>query len=181
LIARRPLREVQSIAMDTSSRTSVCLCQILLRRRFQIAPTLVPHDPDIETMLRKCDAALIIGDPALASDFPGLEVHDLADHWRAMTGLPFVFAFWAVRREIATPDLVTAFVASAAFAMDHMEEMVEEESARTGLPRPLVHTYLTKNIDFRLGERNLTGLRLFYSLALEMGLIDALEPLEFID
>jgi chorismate dehydratase len=180
LIARRPIKDIRSVALDTSSRTSACLCQILLRRHFQITPQFVPHAPDIASMLRECDAALMIGDPALASDFPGLDVHDLADLWRAMTGLPFVFAFWAVRREAATPDLVEAFQGSAAYAMEHLEEMVREESARTGLPQSLVHTYLTKNIDFNLGERNLAGLRLFYSLAHELKLIDELKPLEFI-
>jgi chorismate dehydratase len=180
LIARRPIKEIRRVALDTSSRTSACLCQILLRRHFQITPEFVPHAPDIKTMLERADAALMIGDPALASDFPGLDVHDLADLWRDMTGLPFVFAFWAVRREVATPDLVSAFQNAAAYSMQHLDEMVTEEAERTGLPRPIVHTYLRENIEFHLGERNLAGLRLFYSLAHELGLIENLKPLEFV-
>ena len=180
LIARRPVREIRRVALDTSSRTSACLCQILLRRHFQLNPEFVAQAPDIQAMLRECDAALMIGDPALASDFPGFDVHDLADLWREMTGLPFVFALWAARSEISTPDMAAAFQDSAAYAMEHLDEMVSEEAERTGLPRPLVRTYLTENIDFQLDERNLVGLRLFYSLAHEMGLIEKLKPLEFV-
>ena len=131
-------------------------------------------------MLRECDAALMIGDPAMATDFPGLDVYDLADQWRAMTGLPFVFAIWAVRREAVTPDLAAAFQASAAYAMEHLEEIVREESARTGLTAALVHSYLTENIDFNLDERNLAGLRRFFALAQEMGLIGEARPLDFL-
>jgi chorismate dehydratase len=180
LIARCPIREIRSVALDTSSRTSACLLQILLRRHFQITPRLVPQAPDITAMLRNCEAALMIGDPALASDFPGLEVHDLADHWREMTGLPFVFAFWAVRPEAATEGLAKAFQESKAYAMEHLQEIVREESQRTGLSPALVHTYLTENIDFNLEGRNVEGLQRFYVLAHELKLIDRLKPLEFI-
>ena len=180
LIARRPMKEVRTVALDTSSRTSACLVKILLPRHFRINPRLVPHAPDIAAMLRECDAARMIGDPAMATDFPGLDVYDLADQWRAMTGLPFVFAIWAVRREAVTPDLAAAFQASAAYAMEHLEEIVREESARTGLTAALVHSYLTENIDFNLDERNLAGLRRFFALAQEMGLIGEARPLDFL-
>ena len=180
LIARSPLPQIRSVALDTSSRTSVCLLQILLQRHFRIEPRLVPQAPDISAMLRDCEAALMIGDPALASDFPDLDVYDLADHWREMTGLPFVFAFWAVRREVATASLAVAFQESKEFAMQHLEEIVREESARTGLSSKLVHTYLTENINFNLEGRNLQGLQRFFELSAEMKLIDRLNPTEFI-
>jgi chorismate dehydratase len=180
LIARRPIPEVRSVALDTSSRTSYCLAQILLKRHFRINPRYVPHAPDIAAMLVECDAALMIGDPALASDFPGLEVYDLAELWKAMTGLPFVFAFWAVRREVATEEVVKAFWKSAEYAFQNLDAIVREESARTGLSPELVRTYLTESIDFTLGEQNLAGLRLFYSLAQELGFIREARPLDII-
>jgi chorismate dehydratase len=180
LVARKPLKEIRSVALDTSSRTSACMVQILLKCHFRIEPRLQPQEPDISVMLRSSEAALIIGDPALASDFPGLKVYDLADQWRAMTGLPFVFAFWAVRSEAANDELAKAFRESKDYAMEHLKEVVWEESARTGLPQSLVHTYLTENIDFNLAGRNLEGLRRFYELAYELGFIEHLKPLEFI-
>lgn len=180
LISRCPISEIRSVALDTSSRTSACLLQILLKHHFRIAPRVVPQAPDISAMLRECEAALMIGDPALATDFPGLDVYDLADHWREMTGLPFVFAFWAVRREVASAGLVQAFRESKDFAMEHLEEIIREESRRTGLSTELVRTYLTENIDFKFEGPNLRGLQRFFELAFELSLIDQLKPLEFI-
>ena len=180
LISKCPVEHIGSLALTTASRTSVCLMQILLQRHYRIAPELVPHEPNLKIMLAECDAALLIGDPALASDFPGLKVYDLADEWRAMTGLPFVFALWAVRVEAAATDLVPAFQQSAVYALAHLTEIVEQETARTGLSPDLIRSYLTKNIDFSLGEKNLAGLRLFYRLAHELGLTDQAKPIEFI-
>jgi chorismate dehydratase len=180
LVSRRPIPEIRTVALDTSSRTSACLVQILLRKHFGIQPRFVPHAPNIATMLRDFDAALLIGDPALATDFPGCDVYDLAELWKAMTGLPFVFAFWAVRAEAATAQVVKAFQDSAEYAFQHLDELVSEESTKTGLPAGLVRTYLTQNIDFALEEKTLAGLRLFYSLAKELGLIAEVKPLDII-
>ncbi len=180
LICRVPVEEVRSVALDTSSRTSICLVQILLRRHYRITPSFTPHAPDLQAMLQKCDAALIIGDPALGANFPGLQLYDLADEWRAMTGLPFVFAFWAVRTEAATSDWIQPFQEAAAFSMAHLDEIVRAETARTRLPEWLVRSYLTQNIDFTLGDRNLAGLMLFYTLARELGLTDQVKPPEMI-
>ncbi len=180
LISKCPVEQIRSVALDTASRTSVCLVQIVLRRQYGIAPRGMPHAPDLPAMLQECDAAVMIGDPALATDFPGLRVYDLAEEWRVLTGLPFVFAFWAVRAEAASPDLVPAFQESAAYSFAHLDEITRSESARTGLPEPLVRTYLTENIDFTFGERNLAGLERFYALAHEAGLTNGNRALRFI-
>ena len=181
LISKCPIGGIRRLALTTASRTSICLIQILLQRHYHIAPQLVPHEPDLKAMLGVCDAALLIGDPALAADFPGLHVYDLAEEWRAMTGLPFVFAVWAVRSEASTSDLVPAFQQSLLYAMAHLSTIIEEESARTKLLPELIRTYLTENIDFSLGEENLKGLRLFYSLARELGLTEQAKPIAFIN
>ncbi|MBI3894970.1 MAG: menaquinone biosynthesis protein [Acidobacteria bacterium] len=180
LISQFPIQKIRSLALDTSSRTSACLAQILLQRHYQIAPRLEPEAPNLKTMLSRCDAALMIGDPALASDFPGLKVYDLAEEWRAMTGLPFVFAVWGVRKDAASPTLVKHFQQAAGYALEHMEEIARSEAKRTGLPCSLIREYLTKNIDFSLSEKNLEGLQLFYRLAQESGLTNGTKPLEFV-
>ncbi|HWP84268.1 MAG TPA: menaquinone biosynthesis protein [Terriglobia bacterium] len=180
LISKRPVQEIRKLALTTASRTSVCLLQILMRCRYRIAPELAPQEPNLAAMLQTCDAALLIGDPALVSDFPGLEVYDLAEEWRALTGLPFVFAVWAVRSEAARPELVRLFQESVLYAMEHLAEIVVQQAARTGLPPEIVRSYLTEHIDFSLGVENLNGLRRFYQLAHEQGLIEQRKPLEFI-
>jgi chorismate dehydratase len=180
LIAKCPVEKIQSLALTTSSRTSVCLVQILLRRHYGVSPRLVSHEPNLNAMLAECDAALLIGDPALATDFPGLLVIDLAEAWRAMTGLPFVFAIWTVRSTAARPGLVQALQQSTLYALAHLSELVEEEVRRTGLSPELVRSYLTENIDFSLGEQNLAGLRRFYALAHELGLTEQDTPIRFL-
>src|SRR4029453_3487102 len=103
VFSRVPIADVKTLALDTSSRTSVALTRILCTRRWQIAPKFVPFDPDLGTMLARADAALVIGDPALAIDerAEGLIKTDLGSEWLAMTGLPFVYAMWSGRDGVA--------------------------------------------------------------------------------
>jgi chorismate dehydratase len=181
LISRVPIEEIGSLALDTSSRTSVCLVQIILRRHYRLQPRLEHCAPPLSYMLQGRDAALIIGDPALASDFPGLHVYDMADEWRDMTGLPFVFAIWTVRGEAASQeDWASVLRQSLGYSMEHLNEIAQYETKRTGFPISLIHSYLTENIDFTLGEKNLEGLRTFYRLAHEAGLTEGVRALEFV-
>ena len=180
LISQKPIEQIRSVALDTSSRTSVCLVQILLRRQYRLQPQVKPSAPNLRAMLGECDAAVVIGDPALASDFPGLRVYDLAEEWRKMTGLPFVFAIWALRKESASPDWIRPMQESTAYALEHLDDIAQSETKRTGLPIPLIHSYLTENIDFSLSEKNLEGLRTFYRLANEVGLTNGIRALEFV-
>jgi predicted solute-binding protein len=99
-----PMDRIRTIALDTSSRTSVALLRVLCARHFGIGPRFVEHRPDIDAMLRVADAALLIGDPALLVEhaLKGLEKIDLGGEWKAMTGLPFVYAFWTGRPGVLT-------------------------------------------------------------------------------
>jgi chorismate dehydratase len=185
LVTRCPISEIQTLALDTSSRTSACLAQILLQRRYSVRPRVIPHAPDVREMLRECDAGVIIGDPALgresiAAGLPGVQVYDLADEWREMTGLPFVFAIWTMKSGAEFPGLIETFQEATRYSLNHLDEIAASENKRTGLPVPLILSYLTENIDFNLDERNLEGLRLFYQLANEVGLTECNKPLEFI-
>ena len=99
LFSTCPVERIRTVAADTSSRTSNALLRILCFEAFGIAPEFVPMAPDARAMLERCDAALIIGDPALFLDHQaaGLLKVDLGERWTTMTGLPFVWAFWAGR------------------------------------------------------------------------------------
>jgi chorismate dehydratase len=99
VLSKVPPEEIRTLALDTSSRTSVVLSQILLRERFGVHPEVVDLAPDQTAMLDQCDAALLIGDVAMRARREGLLVLDLAEEWHAWTGLPFVFALWCVRED----------------------------------------------------------------------------------
>ncbi len=103
-----PIGQVQRLAVDTSSRTSVALARVLCAKLWHIDPVFVPARPVLDEMLAAADAALVIGDPALAIDpgTRGVEKLDLGEAWRTLTGLPFVYAAWAGRPGVlAAPHL----------------------------------------------------------------------------
>lgn len=167
LISKLPAREIQRLAVDSSSRTSVQLARVLLAQRYQAKPELVPHAPDLEAMLRIADAALIIGDPALHIEPERLpyEVHDLGGEWVEETGFPMVFAVWAGRKEVVTPELIQAFEQSCRYGRERIEEIVEVEAPLRGLAPELVRQYLTRHIVHELGPRDYEGLNHFLSCA----------------
>ena len=130
LVSSRPAGEIRTLAVDSSSRTSVQLARVILERRYGVAPATISHAPDLEAMLRIADAALIIGDPALRIDPARLPYHvyDLGAEWVEMTGLPMVFAVWAGRRGAVTPEVVEAFRDSCRLRAERMDEIVAAES-----------------------------------------------------
>src|SRR5579864_8088404 len=97
LVSRVPIREIRSVALDTSSMTSVALTKILFEKWLGGGRTFTTMAPEIEKMLAANDAGLVIGDPALQIDRSRYLTLDLAEEWIRYTGKPFVFAFWAVR------------------------------------------------------------------------------------
>ena len=110
LYTRKPLEEIRHIALDTSSRTSVTLIQVLCHYHFHINPVFVSHGPDLQAMTSSCDAALLIGDPAFDADHEGLGLRkiDLGEMWTELTGLPFVYAAWTGRPGAVDGQVVQA-------------------------------------------------------------------------
>jgi predicted solute-binding protein len=169
LIASRPAPEIRTLAVDSSSRTSVQLARIILKQRYGAEPVMTAHAPDLEAMLRVADAALIIGDPALRIEPECLSYHvyDLGAEWVEMTGLPMVFAVWAGRRPSVTPTVAEAFRESCRYGRGRIEEIVAAESPRRGFSPRLVREYLTNHIVHQLGPRDYEGMELFLRYARE--------------
>jgi chorismate dehydratase len=189
LAARRPLEEVRTVALDTSSRTSQTLVKILFSRRYGRLPEFIQRTPDASqlcrNMLESSDAALVIGDPAMrlgasALEF-GLRIYDLADEWRAMTGLPFVFAVWAVREDVLelAPDIVTDLIAAKVEGIEFIENIASRYATEIGLPQQDLLSYLRDNVNYDLDAENLAGLRQYFVFAEECGLITQARELLF--
>ncbi|MHB0912780.1 MAG: menaquinone biosynthetic enzyme MqnA/MqnD family protein [Armatimonadota bacterium] len=149
---------IRRVALDTSSLTSAILAQVLLP-----GCEFVPMPPDPGIMLDTCDAAVLIGDPAMRV---GGEYVDLGTMWKAVTGLPFVFAVWAVTRRGLVPELTAAKERGLA----EIEAIASEESARLGFPLATCRRYLTGVMQYDLTDAHLAGLRLFYEMARDMEL-----------
>ena len=147
LISSRPAPEIRTLAADSSSRTSAELVRIVLERRFGAAPESISHPPDLEAMLRIADAALIIGDPALRIDPARLPYHvyDLGGEWVEMTGLPMVFAVWAGRQGVVSPEVAYAILDHA--ATHNVESVLMGVSRQATLLRALKGDVLTQVAD----------------------------------
>jgi chorismate dehydratase len=148
--------------------------------------------PDLETMLTECDAALIIGDPALrlaerheAGEplLPGkkmrLYLYDVISEWRAWTGRPGVLALWAARRNAVTPELVSDFQASRDYGLAHIPEIAANAAATLGLPQAHLESYLLENIDYSLDAENRAGLEMYFQKAADAGIVPVYQPLEY--
>jgi chorismate dehydratase len=187
LVSQIPVELVRTVALDTSSMTSVALTKVLFEKWLGGGRTFQPMEPNVETMLEQCDAGLLIGDPALQVDRRKYHTLDLAEEWIRYTGKPFVFAFWTVRGEAlreADPalDLAAVFRASRdhGLAPESLDRISREWAPRLGLSERDVRTYLTENIHYQLDAGCLEGLRMFYRYAEEVGALPAAPELQFV-
>ncbi len=187
IFTRTPMSEVRTLALDTSSRTSVALTRIMCRRKFGIAPTFERQSPDIAAMLTTHDAALVIGDPALFADLPSIQAAtgasitkiDLGELWTEMTGLPFVWAFWAGRADAASAAIVRRLQDTRDAGLLRSDALADAYVSHTPAWQPLARTYLRDNIKFGLTAQMLEGLATYYREAAEVGVVEAAATPQF--
>ena len=181
LYSRVPSEEIRTIALDTSSRTSVALLRVLCHHHFRIAPRFVAHGPDLAAMTRACDAGLLIGDPAFDADHEalGLRKIDLGDAWTAMTGRPFIYAAWTGRPGAVTPDDVRALQEAQAEGLRCAAAIAAEYGAGDAARTERAAIYLRDNVKYGLGADEATGLQLFLDYAADLGVAPRRRVLEF--
>jgi chorismate dehydratase len=177
----RPIAHVARIALDTSSRTSAALCRVLCREYWEIAPAFVPAAPDLAQMLAVADAALVIGDPALAIDpaRAGVDKLDLGAAWRALTGLPFVYAAWTGRPGALQPAHLDALAAARDAGLAARDAIAADAAAGDAVRAAAFAAYLRGNLSYGFGERERAGLERFLALAVEAGHAPQTRPLRF--
>lgn len=181
VFTRKPIAEVETLALDLSSRTSVALTRVLCAKKWNIAPEFTPAEPDLEAMLRRADAALVIGDPAFNIDPKQHNVTkiDLGAEWKALTGLPFVYAMWVGRAGAVSPSHRRALQAARDRGLANLPAIARQESHGDPLYEQRALVYLRDNLKYGLGLAEQAGLRRFHELAAEIGVVPGLEPLRF--
>lgn len=181
IFTRKPMAEVASIALDVSSRTSVALTRVLCAKHWRIDPVFMPAEPDLDAMLQRADAALVIGDPAFEIDAAARAVRkvDLGGEWKAMTGLPFVYAMWVGRRGAVTAEQCEALQQARDRGISHLGDIARSAGGGDGDRERRSLVYLRGNLKFSLGDREAAGMRRFHELAVEIGLVPELQPLRF--
>lgn len=171
------LADVKSVSLDVSSRTSAALTKIIFREFLGHEPVWRDAKPDIKPMLADSDAALLIGDPALAlsGDSHGLRLFDIAELWRSFTGLGFIFAMWMARSENLPLDLVAA----RDEGVENIPAIAANYANQIGLSTGVMQEYLSENISYEPDSEMLRGMELYFSLAHKHGLIPAVRELRY--
>ncbi|QIB44234.1 menaquinone biosynthesis protein [Streptomyces aureoverticillatus] len=173
IVSQVPLDRLDGarVALGSTSRTSVRLAQLLLAEKIGVRPDYYTCPPDLGLMMQEADAAVLIGDAALRAnliDGPrlGLEVHDLGQMWKDWTGLPFVFAVWAARRDYLArePEVVRevhqAFLSSRDLSLDEVAKVSEQAARWEAFDAGVLERYFT-TLDFRFGGAQLAGVAEF--------------------
>ena len=198
LVSLVPLWKVKTVACDNGSRTSVALAKIIFDEFYHVHPDFRPTEPDVANMLAQSDAALVIGDTALkfmeANERPDIEVQkplvrlgsepvqifDLAERWRFLTGLPFVFAFWAVRDGFKDTSVVDTLKRSRDFGVANIPTIAEKYSEPLKIKKEFIQEYLERNVDYYMDSACLEALTLFYEKAARVGAIKSARGLQFL-
>jgi chorismate dehydratase len=190
LLVRRgaqPLDKIRSVAADTASRTTIAYAHLLLRMWGNPDVPFVPLAADLDMMLERADAAVIIGDPALLAleeqsnrfERTGEELvyHDLAQEWREKTGLPYISAVWAAAPGAFSDESITRdLIASRDHGMQNIDALAAEWSRRLPIPESTIRSYLSDNIHYVLDEECIAGMEGFFRMAAEAGVLPQYKP-----
>lgn len=185
LVSQVPLEQVRTVALDTSSLTSVALTKVIFSKWLGGRRLFTPMPPQLELMLAEHDAALLIGDPALQVDRTRYLTFDLAEEWIRYTGKPFVFAFWAMREaavaDAGSLDISSIFQHSRDHGLkpDNIAAIARLWGPRLRMTESDVKRYLTENIEYFLDTDTLDGLLLFYKYAFECDALPSAPALHF--
>ena len=185
LVSRVALDQVRTVALDTSSLTSVALTKVIFSRWLGGGRVFTPMPPQLDIMLAQHDAALVIGDPALQVNRNRFLTIDLAEEWIRFTGKPFVFAFWAVREaaleQAGKSDLAAIFRQSRDHGLkpNSIQTIAASWGPRLGLTNADVKQYLTEHIEYHLDSETIDGLHLFYRYASECGALPPAPAVRF--
>ena len=185
IFSKVPFNQIRTLALDTSSRTSIVLGQILLRERYGCDNLKTNYlDPELKQMLKEHDAALMIGDQAMRSNAQNLFVLDLSHEWKMFTNLPFVFAFWAVQpkapRVISGKPLEWFFQESFRLGNENLSTIIDEAKIPSRWSETQLKTYFTENISYHLGTQEKDSLVLFYKKAYDHGFVPQVRELSFL-
>lgn len=179
LFSKVSLKEIESVALDTSSLTSNALLRILLKEQFNLSPTYTYHHPDIVEMLRHHDAGLIIGDLKLFDLEPGTTELDLGEAWLRLTGMPFVYACWLAKPAAAGPELTEILTTARDWGNAHLDMLVDKWSTRMNLSYEQTHDYLFNVMDYRLTKEHEAAALLYQQKCIAHGLVQGGACLQF--
>jgi chorismate dehydratase len=176
-----PIEQIQTLACDTDSHTSVALARIVLAESYRIRPEFVPLTSFREGQAAAGVAKLLIGDKVVAQE-PARSLMpyqlDLGEAWKRLTGLPFVFAAWMAREGVELPDLPRRLEEAKRQGLAHIDDIIDRDAGALGWPADVARRYLTRHLKFDIGAAQLQAIEHFHALAARHHLLAArLRPL----
>jgi chorismate dehydratase len=169
LFSRTPIDQIDTLACDPDSHTSVALARIILAERYNRTPEFI----DLHKATgRAGEARLLIGDKVICEEPPGFEHQlDLGFAWKEMTGLPFVFAAWMARDGVDLRDVPQRLERAKREGLAHVEELIAKNAVPRGWPAGVALQYLTVYLKFDIGPAQIRAMQVFYDLAARHGII----------
>ncbi len=172
LFSKVPWEQIRTVALDEGSRTSAALTRIILEKRYGVKPhvqqlPIASQADDLTT-----DAVLLIGDRAMRACLPGYRfAYDLGEEWTAWTGLPMVFALWAVRSGVDLGEAEAAFHRAKEYGLANAGAIAQREAGALGLDPGFCRRYVSNVIRYDLGPAELAGMKRYRELAEEVGVL----------
>jgi chorismate dehydratase len=171
IFSKKPIEQIESLACDTDSHTSVALARVILAERYGLKPAfidLVHNDGP------PADARLLIGDKVVCEEPPGFDHQlDLGHAWKELTGLPFVFAIWTARKGVDLGDLPARLTRARLEGVAHVDVLIQRHAIPRGWPAGMALQYLTVYLKFEIEQKHLEAIKLFHELAGKYGVIAA--------
>lgn len=185
LFSKVPVTELDGmrVSLSSSSATSVALLKILFEHYYQVQVEYSVRKPNLEQMLKKADAALLIGDDAMTARAESLEwgrkklyVTDLGRVWYEFTGMRMIYALWVIHHKFVEEhpdeiaDISRTFIEAKDYGFANVPALIEKAHIRTGLSKEVLEGYF-RTIRYELGEEEQKALLTFYDYAYKSGLI----------
>jgi chorismate dehydratase len=168
LFSHVPIQDIKTVALDQSSLTSVILIKILFSDYWKISPDCVTFTPPVENGLKIADAALAIGDAGLVAERQYTYCYDLGAEWKAMTGLPFVFALWITRQYVDKDQCLPYFLEAKRIGLSHISEISKKCAAALPVSEERFRNYFIDNLRYDLKEKEIKAMQLFFDYAKKM-------------
>jgi len=181
VLAKSDIKEIQTIAVDKRSQSSTALLRIVLETFYGIRPTYIAKDIDKVDMLDEVDGAMLIGDSGLRKCYDTentYKIYDLGEIWTNETGLPFVYAVFAVNKNVILGDNLNALIESKKYGLGIVEKIAEIESIKLGIDYEICLKYLSERIKYGLGEEEIKGIIKYSELLSDLGQVEKISKLD---
>lgn len=179
LFFKKGLKDIRKVAVDKNAASEAILLKILMREKFLMSPDYIEMEPDLEKMLLNAEAALIVGESSLNYCRTHRNRLDLNEEWLDMTGLPFVYAFWAGREILITSDDLNVIQSSFDLGIKNLEKLSKDYAQKHQEDWAFYHDFFTQNLSYSFSDQEKDGLNEFYNYAFFYGFTEFIPDLHF--